>query len=157
MSSGDSRCSGSEIIEIADDASGDYVTTSEGKRIVDHENIQRSRLRVDARKWAAARLAPRKYGDHISHEVKGPGANFQPAILITVDGQPHDEFARQLAYDEDGGVLLDGNGDIVRARLAGISLSKGAMRVQFSGSVQRSSLNKFHVCAVCAQTFLCEM
>src|SRR5216683_5843477 len=105
-----------EIIEIADDASGDYVTTSEGKRIVDHENIQRSRLRVDARKWAAARLAPRKYGDHISHEVKGPGANFQPAILITVDGQPHDEFARQLVYDEGGGVLLDGNGDIVRAR-----------------------------------------
>ena len=101
---------------IADDASGDYVTTSDGKRIVDHENIQRSRLRVDARKWAAARLAPKKYGDHISHEVKGPGANFQPAILITVDSQPHDEFARQLAYDEDGGVLLDGNGDIVRAR-----------------------------------------
>ena len=42
------------IIEIADDASGDYVTISDGKRIVDHENIQRSRLRVDARKWAAA-------------------------------------------------------------------------------------------------------
>jgi hypothetical protein len=100
-----------EIIEIADDASGDY-----GERIVDHENIQRSRLRVDARKWAAARLAPKKYADRISHEVKGPGANFQPAILIAVDGQAHDEFARQLAYDEDGGVLLDGNGDIVRAR-----------------------------------------
>src|SRR6266481_4893896 len=46
-----------EIIEIADDASGDYVTTSDGKTIVDHENIQRSRLRVDARQWAAARLA----------------------------------------------------------------------------------------------------
>ena len=105
-----------EIIEIADDASGDYVTTSDGKTIVDHENIQRSRLRVDTRKWAAARLAPKKYGDHISHDVKGPGANFQPAILITVDGQPHDEFARQLTYDEGGGVLLDGNGDIVRAR-----------------------------------------
>jgi hypothetical protein len=29
-----------------------------------------------------------------------------------------------------------------------------SMRVQFSGSVQRSSLNKFHVCA---QTFLFEM
>src|SRR5260370_4034562 len=105
-----------EIIEIADDASGDYVTTSDGKRIVDHENIQRSRLRVDASKWTAARLAPKKYGDHISHDVKRPGANFQPAILITVDGKPHDEFARQLAYDEDGGVLLDGNGDIVQAR-----------------------------------------
>ena len=99
-----------------DDASGDYVTTSDGKRIVDHENIQRSRLRVDARKWAAARLAPKKYGDHISHDVKGPGANCQPAILITLDGQPHDEFARQLGYDEGGGALLDGNGDIVRAK-----------------------------------------
>ncbi len=74
-------------------------------------------LRQDqSRSSVAARLAPKKYGDHISHGVKGPGANFQPAILITVDGQPHDEFARQLAYDEDGGVLLDGNGDIVRAR-----------------------------------------
>jgi hypothetical protein len=42
--------------------------------------------------------------------------SFQPAILITVDGQPPDEFARQLAYEEGGGVLLDGNGDIVRER-----------------------------------------
>jgi hypothetical protein len=88
--------------------------TARGSSIT--RNIQRSRLRVDARKWAAARLAPKKYGDHISHDVKGPGPNFQPAILITVDGQLHDEFARQLAYDEGGGVLLDGNGDIVRAR-----------------------------------------
>src|SRR5260370_29653217 len=58
-----------EIIEIADDASGDYVTTSDGKRIVDHENIRRSRLRVDARKWAAARLAPKKYGDRVLVEI----------------------------------------------------------------------------------------
>src|SRR6266478_7225231 len=65
--------------------------------------IQRDRLRVDTRKWMAARLAPKKYGDHISHDVKGPGPNFQPAILITVDGQPPDEFARQLAYDEGSG------------------------------------------------------
>jgi hypothetical protein len=71
-----------EIIEIADDASGDYVTTSDGKRIVDHENIQRSRLRVDARKWAAARLAPRKYGDRVEHDVKG--VSFQPSVLVQV-------------------------------------------------------------------------
>jgi hypothetical protein len=49
-------------------------------------------------------------------EVPHARNRLQPAILITVDGQPHDEFARQLAYDEDGGVLLDGNGDIVRER-----------------------------------------
>jgi hypothetical protein len=65
----------------------------------------------------AGKLAPKKYGDHISHDVKGPGPNFQPAILITVDGQPVDEFAQlQSASEAGGGVLLDGNGDIVRGR-----------------------------------------
>ena len=68
-------------------------------------------MRIDARKCMAARLAPKKYGDRISHDVKGPGPNIQPAILIRVDGEPLDEFARQLAYEEGGGVLLDGNGD----------------------------------------------
>jgi hypothetical protein len=43
-----------EIIEIADDASGDYVTTSDGKRIVDHENIQRSRPRRTLRELRPA-------------------------------------------------------------------------------------------------------
>ena len=35
------------------------------------ENCNVARLRVDTRKWAAARLAPKKYGDHINHDVKG--------------------------------------------------------------------------------------
>ena len=65
----------------------------------------------------AARLAPKKYGDRISHDVKGPRPNFQPSILITVDGQPIDEWTRlQPASEEADGVLLDGNGDIVRER-----------------------------------------
>ena len=87
-----------EIIEIADNASGDYVTTSDGKRIVDHENIQRSRLRVDARKWAAARLAPKKYGDRIEHDHKG-GLNFQPAILIQVSGNEREDDAKLIEGD----------------------------------------------------------
>jgi hypothetical protein len=101
-----------EMIEIADDASGDYVTTSDGKRIVDHENINRSRLRVDARKWAAARLAPKKYGDHISHDVHGTTKlNFQPAILIKVGDGSTTEFGVPAASEASSGVLLDGNGD----------------------------------------------
>ena len=83
-----------EIIEIADDASGDYVTTSDGKRIVDHENIQRSRLRVDARKWAAARLAPKKYGDRVEHDVRGD-INFQPAVLVQVGRSRRARCARR--------------------------------------------------------------
>ena len=79
--------------------------------------VSKARLQFDAYRWHAGKLAPKKYGDHISHDFKGPGPNFQPAILITVDGQPLDEFAQlQSAYEEGDGVLLDGNGDIVRGR-----------------------------------------
>jgi len=75
--------------------SGDYVTTSDGKRIVDHENIQRSRLRVDARKWAAARLAPKKYGDRLEHDHKG-GLDFRPAILIQIGSVEREDDAKLI-------------------------------------------------------------
>ena len=102
-----------EIIEIADDKSGDCITTSDGKPIVDHENIQRSRLRVDARKWAAARLAPKKYGDQITHDVKGGGINFQPQILIQCSSAGEDEeFIDISAAPEAAGSLpQQGNGN----------------------------------------------
>ncbi len=54
-----------EALEIADDASGDWTEDKGGKKVVDHENIQRSRLRVDTRKWAAGKMAPKKYGDKL--------------------------------------------------------------------------------------------
>ncbi len=54
-----------EALEIADDVSGDWSTDKDGKKVLDHENIQRSRLRVDTRKWAAGKLAPKKYGDKL--------------------------------------------------------------------------------------------
>jgi hypothetical protein len=50
-----------------------FTNAGSPQAIVDQENIQRSRLRVDARKWAAARLAPRKYRDRVEHDHKGGG------------------------------------------------------------------------------------
>jgi Bacteriophage Sf6, terminase small subunit-like len=47
-----------EIIEIAKDSSGDYTEDRNGERVVDHENIQRSRLRVDALKSSARSGCP---------------------------------------------------------------------------------------------------
>lgn len=52
-----------ETIEIADDNRGDYTVDEDGNEIVNHENIQRARLRVDTRKWFVSKLAPKKYGD----------------------------------------------------------------------------------------------
>ena len=54
-----------EALEIADDVSGDWTEDKDGKKVLDHENIQRSRLRVDTRKWAAGKLAPKRYGDKL--------------------------------------------------------------------------------------------
>lgn len=35
------------------------------------DNVERSRLMVDAAKWTASKLAPKKYGDRIEHEHTG--------------------------------------------------------------------------------------
>ncbi|MCT0100404.1 DNA packaging protein [Proteus mirabilis] len=59
-----------EIIEIADDSSGDVIVDDDGKEQTNHERVARSRLRVDARKWYASKLAPKRYGDRIQHEQK---------------------------------------------------------------------------------------
>ena len=59
-----------EIIEIADDGSNDWmdreIENGGVVTVVDHEHIQRSKLRVDARKWLMAKMAPRRYGDHVA-------------------------------------------------------------------------------------------
>ena len=44
--------------------------------------VSKARLQFDAYRWHAGKLAPKKYGDRISHDVKGGGINFQPQILI---------------------------------------------------------------------------
>lgn len=59
---------GEEILEIADDGTNDWMERQqrdETIRVVDHEHINRSRLRVDARKWLMSKLAPKKYGDKL--------------------------------------------------------------------------------------------
>lgn len=54
-----------EIIAIADDGLNDTYTDDEGNRRTDHDVIARSKLRVEARKWVAAKLLPKKYGDRV--------------------------------------------------------------------------------------------
>ena len=65
-----------QIISIADDDSEDAIFV-EGKDgtgdtafpKANREFIQRSHLRVEARKWIASKLLPKKYGDRKEHNV----------------------------------------------------------------------------------------
>ena len=61
-----------EIIEIADNSGNDKKDIGDGVIVIDHEAIQRDRLRVDARKWAVSKMNPKKYGDKmdIDHTIE---------------------------------------------------------------------------------------
>lgn len=59
-------------------ANGD-VETSEG------DMIEHRRLQVDARKWALARMAPKKYGD--KHEVTGPDGGPVQITIAAADAK----------------------------------------------------------------------
>ena len=58
-----------EIMDISDDDSQDEVIDQNGNVKMNSEYVQRSRLRVDSRKWIAAKLMPKVYGDKIQNEV----------------------------------------------------------------------------------------
>jgi hypothetical protein len=63
-----------EIIDIADDGHNDWMKRNfgEDERWVENgEAIRRSALRIDARKWVAAKLLPKKYGDRVQTEHTG--------------------------------------------------------------------------------------
>lgn len=55
-----------EIQDIADSIPME-TTDKEGNTKFDPAYINWMRLRVDARKWVAAKLKPRKYGDRLTH------------------------------------------------------------------------------------------
>lgn len=71
-----------EILSIADDSSGDYTVNDKGEEVADHENIQRSRLRVDTRKWIASKMLPKTYGEKVDVTTDGEKINV-PVITWT--------------------------------------------------------------------------
>lgn len=52
-----------EILDIADESTGDVKYDKDGNESLNGEYVARSRLRVDARKWVASKLLPKVYGD----------------------------------------------------------------------------------------------
>ncbi len=81
------ECFAEEIIDIADDATNDYMLrknedASESWRL-DSENIQRSRLRVEARKWVVSRILPKKYGERVALEHSG-SSNGPKMVIIDI-------------------------------------------------------------------------
>jgi len=62
-----------DILDIADDSQDDWETrinsrTGEEYEVLNKEAVQRSRLRVDTRRWLLSKMQPKKYGDKIEFD-----------------------------------------------------------------------------------------
>lgn len=73
-----------EIISIADDKTRDMKVLEDGREVPDAEVVARSRLRVEARKWVASKLKPKKYGDKIQQEHTSPDGSMGPTRIEIV-------------------------------------------------------------------------
>jgi len=64
-----------EMLDIADDGTNDYkkVDLGEGVEVdkFDHEHVQRSKLRIDTRKWMLSKMMPKKFGDKLDVTTDG--------------------------------------------------------------------------------------
>jgi hypothetical protein len=84
-----------ELLDISDDGSNDWLKVHHGdddKEVgwrVNGEAIQRSRLRVDSRKWLMGKMKPKKYGEKLAHT----GADGEGPIefKLTRAGKPNGE------------------------------------------------------------------
>lgn len=61
-----------EILDIADDGTNDWMLANDPENPgykANGEHLNRSRLRVDTRKWIASHLKPKKYGDRVQNDL----------------------------------------------------------------------------------------
>lgn len=92
-----------EILEIADDGSNDLMTITKGNvsyNVEDKEVTNRSRLRVDSRKWYLSKVLPKKFGDKM--DVTSDGKALPTPILsgITIK---NNEVSTDNSTQEDTG------------------------------------------------------
>lgn len=84
-----------EMIDICDDGSNDWMErfNREGEVVgwqVNGEHVQRSKLRVDTRKWYLSKLNPKKFGDKT--DLTSGGEKLQTTIIHLGNGvNPADE------------------------------------------------------------------
>ena len=73
-----------ELLEIADDATNDWMQRrrEDGTiaTVLNGEHVQRSRLRIDTRKFLLAKFQPKKYGDRVVKALELVGRAFDDVV-----------------------------------------------------------------------------
>lgn len=65
-----------QMLDLSDNSTNDYMDrynkfTEETERVFDNENVQRSKLRIDTRKWLLAKMLPHVFGEKVDVSVGG--------------------------------------------------------------------------------------
>lgn len=99
-----------EMLDIADNSTGDYAEDDEGRIRFVPENVQRARLRIDARKWIASKLKPQRYGERLDLQHGVQPENPLAALIQACQGtalkvRSDEELraARLIDHDQHGG------------------------------------------------------
>lgn len=75
-----------QILEIADKQSKDIIII-DGEEVINHNVIQRNRLQIDARKWVASKMNPKKYGDKVDITTDNKPITPQETSVIFVNAR----------------------------------------------------------------------
>jgi hypothetical protein len=81
-----------ESLDIADDGTNDWMVKhgADGAAIgwqLNGEHVQRSKLRIDTRKWMASKLKPKRYGDKVTNEHTGEGGGPVQVNISAIDAK----------------------------------------------------------------------
>jgi hypothetical protein len=75
-----------EIVDLADcpvEARKVVIKADGSEEITIGDNVERTRVQIDARKWYASKLYPKKYSEKLQQELSGPdGGPLQAAITV---------------------------------------------------------------------------
>ena len=85
-----------ETLDIADDGSNDWMIRESKNgteyETFNNEHFQRSKLRIETRKWHLSKLMPKKYGDKIQQEITGKnGEAIVPVINLVMPQKTNNE------------------------------------------------------------------
>jgi hypothetical protein len=80
-----------QILDIADDSRGDWIVRRKKdgttEWVVDHENIRRSRLRVNARRWLLSNALARSHGGLLNLFARHEASSDISASMKAIDGR----------------------------------------------------------------------
>lgn len=93
---------GEDLLDISDDSRNDWMDreTEKGRveRVLDREHIERTRIRLDTRKWLLAKMLPKVYGDRLAIDASVAVltafvdlAPRSPVVDAEADALPHVE------------------------------------------------------------------